>query len=247
MMGRKPVKTLTTILAACTLALAFGGGIPGAALAADPGRPVWDAAANFDVEKLRELLASGAPVNLVYDNRTPLISALEFGSEEMARLLLEHGADPNIPAPPCDVSPLSIAITKRQRAIAHLLIAKGSDVNAVDRRGKTPLLYAAAASESELVRALVEAGADIDFRDRSGATPTWYAAGFGDFAATRTLVEAGAQLDITGNCYKWGKQECTAAEVARFKQFYDIAKYLEEKAAAKGTEVAPAASGEAKP
>ena len=115
------------------------------------------------------------------------------------------------------------------------------------RRGKTPLLYAAAASESELVRALVEAGADIDFRDRSGATPTWYAAGFGDFAATRTLVEAGAQLDITGNCYKWGKQECTAAEVARFKQFYDIAKYLEEKAAAKGTEVAPAASGEAKP
>jgi ankyrin repeat protein len=84
-----------------------------------------------------------------------LSAAVRRGDVTMTRLLLEHGADPNLPeeGAPRGLS-LWIAVNDRQREIVGLLLARGADPNApVDSSG-TPMSQAAPDRElTELLRA----------------------------------------------------------------------------------------------
>ena len=84
-----------------------------------------------------------------------LSAAVRRGDVAMTRLLLEHGADPNLPeeGAPRGLS-LWIAVNDRQREIVRLLLARGADPNAnVDSSG-TPMSQAAKDTElTELLRA----------------------------------------------------------------------------------------------
>ncbi|MBN8542811.1 MAG: ankyrin repeat domain-containing protein [Alphaproteobacteria bacterium] len=71
------------------------------------------------------------------------ISALHYcvinGLYALAKLLLNHGANPNIMSPESKVTPLTIAALERQRDMVELLIHYGANPNICTQDGKSPL------------------------------------------------------------------------------------------------------------
>ncbi len=115
------------------------------------------------------------------DGYTPLHWASLLGQYEIAEILIEHGADPNIESEG-NGTPLNIAaadtrgliggdhkkIERERLKILKLLLSKGARTDMADREGSTPLLSTAQAENMEAVIALLEAGAAVD--DKSGNT-----------------------------------------------------------------------------
>lgn len=71
----------------------------------------------------------------------PLHRAAQKGRTDLARLLLDHGANVNIKGGGIEITPLHWAAGHVE--VAKLLITNGADVNAKDKYGATPLHYAA--------------------------------------------------------------------------------------------------------
>ena len=76
---------------------------------------------------------------------------------------------------------------------ASLLETDRTLVNAADRNGTTPLLYAATCSDSEVLKLLIDRGADVNRADREGGTALMFAAD--DVDKVRLLVDKGAKVD----------------------------------------------------
>ena len=114
------------------------------------------------IECIQVLLGHNANVNLQDScGRTPLCSATDAWRKhtfEMARRLLEHGADPNI----CNIShstPLHEASSRGSLEVARLLLSYGAKVDAKDDEGRTPFQVAASEGHHEITKLLLEHGA----------------------------------------------------------------------------------------
>lgn len=164
-----------------------------------------------DLERMRELIAAGADVNLRGgdpDGETPLMRAIATGELSVVQLLIEAGADVSCAGLKSSWTPLIRA--RESPAIMQALIAAGADVNAraaphemispasgrlIRRGGETALHLAAATNNVEAVRILIQAGADIEARTENGLAPLDYAVKLGSpTEASVMLVEAGAEM-----------------------------------------------------
>ena len=83
--------------------------------------------------------------------------------------------------------------------IAHVLIARGADVDARSPYDRTPLHYAARNDSLDMARLLIKLGADVDARTEYGETPLHHAAGKNSLGVTRLLIDHGAQIDARLN------------------------------------------------
>lgn len=72
-------------------------------------------------------------------------------------------------------TPLHQALIDINEAKVRLLVKEGSDVNAVDKNGKTPLHLASAIGRYSIVKFLVEKGADPYIKDNEHKTALVYA------------------------------------------------------------------------
>jgi hypothetical protein len=72
------------------------------------------------------------------------------------------------------------------------LVAGGAPVDATDRRGFTPLMWAAAGGSLELTTYLLENGARVDWRAHDGATALYCAAANGAIDVVKLLLGRGA-------------------------------------------------------
>jgi ankyrin repeat protein len=79
-------------------------------------------------------------------------------------------------------------------ARARELLSSGAAVDAADRRGLTPLMWAAASGSMDLVRQLVESGAAVDRRANDGTTALMLASANGYTEIVRALVLKGADV-----------------------------------------------------
>jgi ankyrin repeat protein len=79
-------------------------------------------------------------------------------------------------------------------ARARELVAKVAAVDAVDRRGLTPLMWASAGGHTELVRQLLESGAVTGRRAADGTTALMLASGNGFTEVARALILKGADV-----------------------------------------------------
>jgi uncharacterized protein len=134
--------------------------------AARPELDVFEAAALGDVPQLRTLLDADPALVGAWsaDGFTPLHFAAFFGHPAAAGLLIERGADLEVPARNEEIAgaarPLHSATAAGRREVCVVLLDAGADVNARQHAGYTPLLEAAQLGDAPLVELLLERGAD---------------------------------------------------------------------------------------
>lgn len=105
------------------------------------------------------------------DGFTPLSLAGFFNQTEIAKTLLNLGADPNIPATnPSKVNALHSAVAKENYELCELFIKNGVNVNALQMQNVTALHSAVHRGNLELVKLLVENGAKVSIKMDNGDT-----------------------------------------------------------------------------
>jgi ankyrin repeat protein len=132
------------------------------------------------------------------EGATPFMRAAKDADVELMRLLLEHGADPNLTSAGGRTALMFAAArpsgfrgsenrgseAKVLGAIALCLDA-GADVGAADANGQTALHLAALQAEDSVVTLLAANGADLRAQDARGRTPLDLARGGGRGGARR--------------------------------------------------------------
>ena len=140
------------------------------------GNPFFLASYAGNASILRRLRDAGAkidePMTLIGTSRTtPLLGAFKFGDDEVARTLFDLGtpiefADGN------GITMLGRAALNNEVSMARWLITRGANVNAVDKLGMTPLLWAASMDfgDPAMIELLLQSGARADARNKDGLT-----------------------------------------------------------------------------
>jgi hypothetical protein len=133
------------------------------------GRPLIIACTEGFVEAARLLLDRGAAVNGFNENGewTPAEAAAAGNHVDVLELLLERGASLDL-VPRPDVlhqysgTPFALACIFGRVEAATLLLERGSDIEARDSRGATPLINALLNGQPGSVRLLLSRGADFE-------------------------------------------------------------------------------------
>jgi ankyrin repeat protein len=143
-----------------------------------------------EVPPSRRWLYSLGDVSWVdFTGQTPFLRAALSADLAAMRLLLEHGADPNM-ATPAGTTPLmaaagvnwvvaqtyTVSTQARLDAVA-LCLELGADVNAANSMGLTALLGAANRGSNDIIEMLVAHGARLDVQDKEGRTALRWAEG----------------------------------------------------------------------
>jgi ankyrin repeat protein len=156
-----------------------------------------------NIENVRRYLLEGGDANEKNNyGITPLFIAQ---SEEMFRLLIEHGADINKKAGLYKATPLHYC-SNEPLEFTEILLEHGASVNKKDLRGMTPLHWTCNKSyftPNEIIEILLKFGADPNAKDDQGCTPLHYASrnklGNKVDEAIAKLLEYGADYTIENN------------------------------------------------
>lgn len=194
---------------------------------------------------VEQLLAAGANLNAAMQPETrsekgpvpgmsPLLMAVENGHFELAKILLDRGADPNdqrsgftalhtltwVRKPNrgdgADGDPAPIGSGNMSSLqLVRELVAHGADTNVrlergaagrgqLNPKGATPMLLAASKADAPLMRLLVELGADPLLPNADGCTPWMAAAGIGTLAPGEEAGTEPEALECLELLLSWG-------------------------------------------
>jgi cytochrome c len=127
-----------------------------------------DLVKNGDAAAVTSALDKGAAINEI-DGVTALYIACEAGNVELAKLLIDRGADVNLPVS-WQRTPLFAANKGGYADIVKLLLSNGADPNQL-AKSQTPLHVAAENGCLQCVIYLVDAGADVNALTSNGSPP----------------------------------------------------------------------------
>lgn len=185
------------------------------------------AARRGDLAIVQALLDKGAKTDVRdADGATALLKAVEGDHSEVVRALLAKGAKTE-PAyergMTAGVTPLMLAVLNDKEEMVRTLLDGGANVQAVDATGKTPLSWAASATESvSIAKMLVNKGAEVDSRDWVGMTPLMEAAMQGKVDIVKFLIDnkanVNARIDATRKRYSNAQFEGDIATVKEIEK-----------------------------
>ncbi|KAF5599876.1 ankyrin repeat-containing protein [Fusarium pseudoanthophilum] len=125
----------------------------------------------------------------------PFVDQEKQWSDSLLNLLLEHGADPNVPCAKHGNTPLSKAASEGNVQAIEKLLEFDADPNIACERGHTPLSRAAENGHALAVRKLLESNADPNHGDYEGATALHICSIKGHVSCIEELVTRGACLN----------------------------------------------------
>ena len=166
--------------------------------------PLADASETADWLRVADLLSAGSEVAEAQpDGTTALIWASYHRNADLARELLERGADPDA-TNRYGLSALSQAALVGEAELVGVLLEHGADPNAALPEGDTPLMLAARSGSRESTQLLLDAGAEISTRDgHHGETALMWAAGENHADIVSLLLEHGAEVDAVSTEFTW--------------------------------------------
>ena len=187
-----------------------------------PDIPLWQTARIGHIEAVKHHLADGTDVNAKSSRNgsTPLHQAARNGRKEIAKLLIAKGANVNAKDKDGE-TPLDWVIMLNHIETADLLrkhggkhgvineavregdieavkefLASGTDVNAKNKYGLTPLHRSAIMNgPTEVAELLISAGADTNAKDKHGRTPLHYSTAEGHKEINELLIAKGADVN----------------------------------------------------
>merc|ERR1719345_186714 len=89
---------------------------------------------------------------------------------------------------------LHMAADESLAAVEEVTQRTLDDLNAPDKKGKTPLVFAAMFNKPAIACRLIELGADVTIADERGATALHWAAYAGELSTVQVLVAAKADV-----------------------------------------------------
>jgi ankyrin repeat protein len=146
---------------------------------------------------LLQLLLNAAHTNVRSAFGGKLLLSAADRSVDGTQLLLQKGADVNFRDPTSGETPLMAAVGGGMLDTTCALIARGADVNAQDRSGRTALMRAATQTNSGFITLLVSHGARVNARDSSGNTALLHASDLCFYWNIEPLLKAGADSNVT--------------------------------------------------
>lgn len=155
-----------------------------------------------DVEMLKGVIALGADVNKTTKLGTPLWQASGSGNVEIAKLLVEAGADLNTPALITEKTPIDWAIYHGDLEMVKYLMSAGakspytpSNSEEEENRAFTSLVSYCEEGKIMQVKASILAGVPVNGFDYQGRTPLVIAARNGHLECVKLLLENGADIN----------------------------------------------------
>jgi len=174
-----------------------------------------------DLRGVEDVLRAGAKVNELSEHGWGALHlAANLGQSAIARMLLDHGAAPNIRDAKRATVPLHAACSEGHLVLARMLLARGANVSSRSKDGMRPLHLAAAGGRREMALMLIQAGAKVDAAKRSGWTPLLDAANRNHPAVVRLLLANDASTEAADQ--KGG----TALHIAAGKGFLEVVRQL---------------------
>lgn len=188
---------------------------------------VFTAIANGDAASMEQFLATGMSPDLRHpDGNTVLIAAARTGDAAIVKLLLGAGAKVYAKNA-LDEDAAMLSAYQGHDQVIDLLAAWGADFGP-NRKGWTPLSYAAYAGRCETVAHLLTAyGVEVDQPIENGLTPLMLAANQGHLECVKSLLAAGADPNRKAGPGR------TARKLAEKGGHTDIMDLLEEAGAKK--------------
>lgn len=153
-----------------------------------------------------------------------LTQLVDLGNIEMVKILLEHGADPNVFVNNWVEPPLWTAIRHQNLEMIKLLLESGADPNYYLEYNDGPNYYLLKAYEKflqkveydflgsaiflaittknlESVKLLIQAGSNLEQLDREGATPLLRAGILESVEIVQLLIDSGVKPKLDANLY----------------------------------------------
>lgn len=117
-------------------------------------------------EALEQLLANGANINAIRNDKTALMHAITGHSPiATVKKILEHGCEIN-KMNNNEETALMIAVKENNAEIIKILVDSGANINLCGRYGYTPLILSASMGKYRAMSALIDAGADVNVFSR---------------------------------------------------------------------------------
>ncbi len=154
-----------------------------------------------DPAMVARLIRAGADADAKSPQGLPMLSlALQEGTLESARALINHGADLNVggaDAPsPLTVATLGGITSQPYREMALTLLDQGADPDYGAVGEHTLLLYAIKTAQDDLATALINHGADTQLPDENGMSALSWAIVLNQNHVVSTLLDNGASGDV---------------------------------------------------
>ena len=126
---------------------------------------------------------------------TPMYQAIQHKRLSAAKMLLEAGADPNIPTDEGKTVLSWAAAEGSEESIELLLKQPSIQLDIPDKLGQTPLLRAAEAGHTRCLRMLLHKGANLKHADNEGMTALSLAAIKGHKVVVKLLLKNNAEIN----------------------------------------------------
>jgi uncharacterized protein len=148
-----------------------------------------------DLNEVIKDLDAGRNIESRYmDGRTILSIACTHGRIEIAKALLDRGADVDAASSHGNWSPLHYAAGMGHVDIVELLLDRRANVEAMTDKGRTPLLWACGNGQIKTALALLKRGASVEARNEFGRTALICACDNGRNECALMLASYGASI-----------------------------------------------------